>query len=95
MPVDPALIEEVRALAAGDNKPSGLEALDTMPALLGYTIAIARTENHDECDAIEVLCRAARFEKHRLRAYEAALRPLGYTKVADRLRQLARLRRCE
>lgn len=93
--VSAELVEELRALPVDDNSPSELAALDTMPLLLGFVIASARAEGHDECDQVEILCRAARFEKRHLRECETVLRRLGYILVADRLRQLSRLRRCQ
>lgn len=93
--VSPELVEELRARVENDSTPSGLEELTSQPLVLGFVIASARAEGHDECDQVEILVRAARFEKRYLRECEVVLRRLGYTAVADRLRQLARLRRCQ
>ena len=73
--VSAELVEELRALPVDDNSPSELAALDTMPLLLGLVIASARAEGHDECDQVEILCRAARFEKRHLRECETVLLP--------------------
>src|SRR5215469_10410853 len=67
-----------------------LSALKSIAEAIGYVIAVARQQGADEVDAVEVLCHVANITKDDLRAAERLLRRLGYTKVADKLRELAR-----
>jgi hypothetical protein len=90
MPVSKADVEALRQLPSSrpdDGQPS---PFDSLAEVLGYVVAIARTEGVDEVDAVELVARAIDCDKDDLLRNEAVLRPLGYRAVADRLHRLAR-----
>jgi len=68
----------------------GLRALQTYAEVLGYVVACARQVDDDEVDAVELVVRATDIPREDIQAAERVLRPLGYTKVADKLRETAR-----
>jgi|SRR5690242_11175735 len=89
-------VAEMRKLAAEhpDAHDNSLAALHTLPELIGYITLYARQQELDEADFVELFARAAELEQHELREAEPILRALGYRLVADRLRKLARRKRC-
>jgi hypothetical protein len=94
MPVDAADVEELRRVAAERNDLGTCQPLDSIPEILAYAVAVARAENLDEADAVEMLARAARLSRDDLLGAHQVLAPLGYGKVCARLKQLARRKRC-
>jgi hypothetical protein len=93
MPVDAADVEELRKLGEGPHN-GALMPLDTIAEVLAYAVAVARAENLDEADAIEMLARAARLSRADVLGAHQVLAPLGYGKVCARLKHLARRRVC-
>jgi hypothetical protein len=94
MPVSAADVAELRRLADEVRDDGSLAPLDSTAEVLAYCVAVARAEDHDECDVVEALCRAVKMSRDELRRDEALLRRLGYRAVADRLRKLSRRKRC-
>jgi len=92
MPVSAAEVAELRRLH--DERQSEVLPLYTFAEIFGYVTAIARAEGYDEADCVELVARAIELESHHLRQAERVLRALGYRLVADRLRKLARRKRC-
>jgi hypothetical protein len=88
VPVSAEGVEELRKL--GEEPGDSLPALETIPEILAYTVAMARAEGRDECDDVELLCRAAPLSRDEIRKAERVLRALGYAAVCDRLKVLAR-----
>ena|SRR5262249_39788285 len=67
-----------------------MRGLDTQPVLCAFVVATARARGLSEADQVELLCRAAEFTQSELRECVRVLAPLGYDKVASRLRELVR-----
>ena len=92
MAVSVEQVEELRRL--GEQPGDALPALETVPEILAYSVAVARAEGMDEADAVELLCRAAELSRDDLLGAHRVLRPLGYVVACDRLKRLARRKRC-
>ena len=93
MAVDAADVAELRRMLAENgeaNRGDDLRALQTYAEVLGYVVACARQVDDDEVDAVELVVRATDIPREDIQAAERVLRPLGYTKVADKLRETAR-----
>jgi hypothetical protein len=91
MSASAADIAEVRRLVEEPpaHDEADLSALESVPAVIGFTIACARAEGEDECDVVETLVRAADLSPDAVRGAERVLRPLGYVQVCDMLRKIA------
>jgi hypothetical protein len=91
MSVDAAKIEQLRTMEAAlpEIDATDMASLTTIPEVLGYVIACARSQGEDEADAAELLVRFAEMSPDTVRAAERVLRPLGYRDVCTRLRQIA------
>jgi hypothetical protein len=93
MAVDAADVAELRRMLAENgeaNRGDDLRALQTYAEVLGYVVSCARQAGVDEVDAVELVVRATDMPREDIRAAERVLRPLGYTKVANKLRELAK-----
>jgi hypothetical protein len=66
-----------------------LAALQSIPEVIAYLATCARHEGADEADWAELLVRITDMATDDVRRVQAVLRPLGYSAVADRLRQIA------
>jgi hypothetical protein len=99
MAVSRADFDRIMALA-GSDAPSvdpSLAALRTLEELVAFTIAQVRAERwgEPEEDTVELLVRTIGLPPDRVRKLERELRPLGYTRVCDRLREIAGRRKHE
>jgi hypothetical protein len=66
---------------------------DTIPEVLGYLATCARADGYTEEEAADhVELAGCVLNRDELLDAEGVLRPLGYSVVADRLRQMARQR---
>jgi hypothetical protein len=93
MAVDPELLRQYREYERqmdGRDPALDLSALTSIAEAIGYVIAVARQQGANEVDAVELLCHVVDITKDDLRTAERLLRRLGYTLVADKLRELAR-----
>jgi hypothetical protein len=91
MPVDAADVEQLRSMIGTlpDHNAADLSALESTEEVLGYVIAVSRSEGWDEVDMTELVLRAGEFSPHDIRRAERVLRPLGYVRVADMMRRIA------
>jgi hypothetical protein len=95
MAVDPAFVDEVRRLEAELRDDGSPLVFESLAEVFGFAIARVRAEGcMDEGDACEALARAARLDQAEVRKIIAVLAPLGYKLACDRLRRLARRKRC-
>ena len=85
MPVDAATVEQVRAMLPTADS-GDLAVLETIPEVLGYIVAYARSEGADELELTELVARAADLSRNERRSAATVLRKLGYRAVADMLR---------
>jgi hypothetical protein len=83
------LKELKRMEAAAPESESGLEALETIPAVYAWLITCARQDGDDEGDTAELFARFDDATAPEARAIAATLRRLGYLAAADRLREIA------
>jgi hypothetical protein len=96
MPVRADLAELEEFAATSPNIDGGdLQALQSVPEVLAYLATYARAQGRDEADDVEVVARFTELSPNDLRHAQAVLRPLGYTKVCDRLKQIAGRRKHE
>ena len=66
---------------------------DTIPEILGYLATCSRADGYSEEEAADhVELAACELNRDDLLDAEGVLRPLGYSVVSDRLRQMARQR---
>ena len=66
---------------------------DTIPEILGYLVTCSRADGYSEEEAADhVELAACVLNRDELLDAEGVLRPLGYSVVSDRLRQMARQR---
>jgi hypothetical protein len=66
---------------------------DTIPEILGYLVTCSRADGYSEEEAADhVELAACELNRDELLDAEGVLRPLGYSVVSDRLRQMARQR---
>jgi hypothetical protein len=95
MSVNAKQIEELRLMDAAtpDLGANDLAALSSIPEVIAFIVAVARAGGNDECDMAETLVRFSDLGPDTVRGAERVLRPLGYGRVADRLRQIAGRRR--
>src|SRR5436309_396928 len=92
MPVNAAMLERFRQLDRDTPEldVGHLGALQTIAEVIGYVVEGARQDGIDEADAVELLLTDAGLDREELRANALILRRLGYIKVADVMRRLAR-----
>jgi hypothetical protein len=92
MPVAAEAVRRARqGLAEGIGDASHLQGLETLAELIGFMVATSRAEGRgDDVDSVELLVRAVRFDKQTISEAGRLLAALGYTEVAQRLRELAR-----
>ena len=96
MAVDRKTLAQYRAYVKqmGPVETGKFAIFDTIPEILGYLVACSRADGYSEEEAADhVELAACVLNRDELLDAEAVLRPLGYTVVADRLRQMARQRR--
>jgi hypothetical protein len=55
---------------------------------LGYACHVARNENLNEADAVELIVRLSALDRETIRRCAHALGALGYTAASDRLQKL-------
>jgi hypothetical protein len=91
MPVDAALMARAMALMPPVADSDDLRELQTIPEVLGYMAAYARSEGADEVELCEITARAAELSRAERRSAATVLRKLGYRAVADMLQHLKRL----
>src|SRR4051794_34413525 len=95
MSVNAATIRELQAMPFTDYTSDPLLPLLTVEAVYAFEIARARAGGEDECDAVELIARAANESPAAVRHSARLLRKLGYIKVADRLVEIAGRRKNE
>jgi hypothetical protein len=97
MAVSRADFDQVMALKGSVPDNPSLACLQTIEELIAFAVAQVRAEgwSEPEEDVAELLVRGIGLSPDRVRKLERALRPLGYIKVCDRLRQLAGRRKHE
>jgi hypothetical protein len=66
-----------------------VRSLQKHAEVLGYACHVARTENLDEADAVELIVRLSALDRETIRRCSSALGALGYTVASDRLHKLA------
>ena len=83
----------VKQMEPVDIASSNFAILDTIPEILAYLVTCSRADGYSEEEAADhVELAACVLNRDELLDAEGVLRPLGYTVVADRLRQMARQR---
>jgi hypothetical protein len=95
MAVDRKMLAQYRAYLKqmGPVETGSFAILDTIPEILGYLVTCSRADGYSEEEAADhVELAACELNRDELLDAEAVLRPLGYSVVADRLRQMARQR---
>jgi hypothetical protein len=90
MPIEAATIEQARALAATATDCGEFAELETREEVLGYLIAVSRSEGWDEVEMVEIAARASGMSSAELRRVRDVLRRLGYAKASAMLTELAR-----
>ena len=95
MAVDRKTLAQYRAYVKqmGPVETGKFAIFDTIPEILGYLVACSRADGYSEEEAADhVELAACVLNRDELLDAEAVLRPLGYSVVSDRLRQMARQR---
>jgi len=83
----------VKQMEPVDTGSSKFAIFDTIPEILAYLVTCSRADGYSEEEAADhVELAACVLNRDELLDAEAVLRPLGYTVVSDRLRQMARQR---
>ena len=83
----------VKQMEPVDTASSNFAIFDTIPEILAYLATCSRADGYSEEEAADhVELAACVLNRDELLDAEAVLRPLGYTVVSDRLRQMARQR---
>jgi hypothetical protein len=93
MPVDAALMARAMALMPSIPDSDDLRELTSIPEVIAYVAAYARSEGADEVELCEVAARAAELSRAERRSAATVLRRLGYRSVADMLQHLKPLPR--
>jgi hypothetical protein len=88
MPVDAAQMARALALMPTVADSDDLRELQTIPEVIAYMAAYARSEGADEVELCEITARAADLSRTERRSAATLLRKLGYRAVADMLQQL-------
>ena len=65
-----------------------VRSLQKHAEVLGYACHVARTENLDEADAVELIVRLSALDRETIRSCARVLSVLGYTMASDRLQKL-------
>ena len=95
MVVDRKTLAQYRAYVKrmGQVETGKFAIFDTIPEILAYLVTCSRADGYSQEDAADhVELAACELNRDELLDAEAVLRPLGYTVVSDRLRQMARQR---
>ena len=95
MAVDRKTLAQYRAYVKqmGPVETGKFAIFDTIPEILGYLVACSRADGYSEEEAADhVELAACVLNRDELLDAEGVLRPLGYSVVSDRLRQMARQR---
>jgi hypothetical protein len=97
MAVDRKTLAQFRAylkqMEPVETASSKFAIFDTIPEVLAYLVTCSRADGYSEEDAADhVELAAFELTRNELLDAEAVLRPLGYSVVSDRLRQMARQR---
>ena len=96
MAVDRETLARFRAYqqaTEGAEPSNDLAELETIPEVIGWLVACARAKGSDEVDCVELLVTCSNLDKDQLRDAERVLRPLGYVRVAELLKRMARSRK--
>jgi hypothetical protein len=97
MAVDRKTLAQYRAylkqMGPVETASSGFAILETIPEILAYLVACSRADGYGEEEAADhVELAACELKRDELLDAESVLRPLGYSVVSDRLKQMARQR---
>jgi hypothetical protein len=95
MAVDRKTLAQYRAYVKqmGPVETGNFAILDTIPEILAYLVTCSRADGYSEEEAADhVELAGCVLNRDELLDAEGILRPLGYTVVSDRLRQMARQR---
>src|SRR3981081_3237337 len=89
--ITPADLEQMLAFieTAGDVDTSAQAGLETPEQVYGFIAYQPRMDGGDEADLCELLARTTGLSPDEARRIARALKPLGFTLVADRLREIA------
>ena len=83
----------VKQMGPVDTGSSKFAIFDTIPEILAYLVTCSRADGYSEEEAADhVELAACVLNRDELLDAEGVLRPLGYSVVSDRLRQMARQR---
>ena len=83
----------VKQMGPVDTASSNFAILETIPEILAYLVTCSRADGYTEEQAADhVELAACVLNRDELLDAESILRPLGYSVVSDRLRQMARQR---
>jgi hypothetical protein len=83
----------VKQMEPVDIASSNFAILDTIPEILAYLVTCSRADGYSEEEAADhVELAGCVLTRDELLDAEGVLRPLGYSVVSDRLRQMARQR---
>jgi predicted alpha/beta hydrolase len=89
MTVTAADMAELARLDAVVSEVDDLRPLTSLPEILGYVATAARQAGDDEADHAEMVIRAANIPPDTVRRSAAILAAMGFTVVAERLREIA------
>ena len=95
MAVDRKTLAQYRAYVKqmGPVETGNFAILDTIPEILAYLVTCSRADGYSEEEAADhVELAGCVLNRDELLDAEGVLRPLGYSVVSDRLRQMARQR---
>ena len=85
-----AYLKQMGPVETGSSK---FAIFETIPEVLAYLVTCSRADGYSEEDAADhVELAACELNRDELLDAEGVLRPLGYSVVSDRLRQMARQR---
>jgi hypothetical protein len=82
--------EQVRSMSEALPDSGELQVLETIPEVLAFTIAHARSEELDKVACVLAVVLAADMSRDDLRHARDVLKKLGYAKVSTMLTELAR-----
>jgi hypothetical protein len=85
-----AYLKQMEPVETGSSK---FAIFDTIPEVLAYLVTCSRADGYSEEDAADhVELAACELNRDELLDAEGVLRPLGYSVVSDRLKQMAQQR---
>jgi len=88
----PELRNQFRQAREAPNAESNeLAGLKTIPEVIGFLVETARHDGFDEVDVVELVLTEVEPDRETLLADATLLRRLGYIRVSDMMRQLARI----